>query len=133
MSKPEHGPEAACFDPGCSGPTCGPVRVPAEPKDPAAILVNPHFGRWLWLAGDPIVATGFADGEQEAYQAAREALAKRKPCEHHTPDPPGYQDRQAWAEEMSKTHTQRRCNGCGLWAIWAPKSTCQASLDRCHV
>lgn len=41
-------------------------------------------------------------------------------CEPHTPSPAGYLDRQAWAEKMSKTHKQRQCSGCGLWAIWEP-------------
>jgi hypothetical protein len=33
----------------------------------------------------------------------------------------GYIARQAWAEQMMKTHRQRRCPGCGLYKIWVPK------------
>lgn len=42
-------------------------------------------------------------------------------CEPHTPDPSGYLQWHAWAERMAKTHKQRQCKGCGLWAIWEPK------------
>lgn len=43
-------------------------------------------------------------------------------CEPHTESPEGYLQWHAWAERMAKTHTQRQCRGCGLWAIWEPKS-----------
>lgn len=36
----------------------------------------------------------------------------------HTPDPRGYGDWFAWAAKMATTHTQVRCEGCGLLAIW---------------
>ena len=39
-------------------------------------------------------------------------------CEPHTSCPDGYVARFEWAEKMSKTHRQRQCKGCGLWAIW---------------
>jgi len=39
----------------------------------------------------------------------------------HTPQPTGYREWHAWAQQMSKTHTQVRCPNCGLWAIWVPK------------
>lgn len=42
-------------------------------------------------------------------------------CEPHTPDPKGYVQWHAWAEEMARTHVQRQCKGCGLYAIWEPK------------
>lgn len=42
-------------------------------------------------------------------------------CEPHTPAPDGYMAWWARAEEMAKTHTQRQCRGCGLWAILEPK------------
>lgn len=32
--------------------------------------------------------------------------------------PEGYINWHAWAERKAKTHTQHRCKGCGLWAIW---------------
>lgn len=35
--------------------------------------------------------------------------------------PDGYLDRAEWALEMLKTHRQKRCPACGLWAIWVPK------------
>lgn len=40
---------------------------------------------------------------------------------NHTPSPPGYLAWHDWAEEMSKTHDQKRCPGCGLYAVWVPK------------
>lgn len=43
-------------------------------------------------------------------------------CEPHTPTPAGLQW-WAWSEEMAKTHDQRQCKGCGLWAIWEPRSS----------
>lgn len=42
-------------------------------------------------------------------------------CEPHTVDPPGYLQWTEWAEQMEKTHVQRQCRGCGLWAVWVPK------------
>lgn len=39
----------------------------------------------------------------------------------HTPCPEGYLQWHAWAEEKAKTHKQRRCPGCNLFAIWEPK------------
>ena len=42
-------------------------------------------------------------------------------CEPHPPSPRGYTQRLDWQEQMAKTHTQRQCRGCGLWAIWEPK------------
>jgi len=41
----------------------------------------------------------------------------------HTVIPEGYVDWHEHAEQLAKTHTQRRCPGCGLWAIWEPKET----------
>lgn len=41
--------------------------------------------------------------------------------EDHTPCPDDYRGWHAWAELMSKTHSQVTCNGCGLYAIWRPK------------
>lgn len=35
--------------------------------------------------------------------------------------PDGYIARSEWFEEMSKTHKQKRCKVCKLWAIWVPK------------
>lgn len=26
-----------------------------------------------------------------------------------------------WADDMARTHIQRRCDGCGLWKIWEPR------------
>lgn len=43
------------------------------------------------------------------------------PCPNqaeHTPCPSGYLDWFSWAERMNRTHGQRRCEGCGRWAIW---------------
>jgi hypothetical protein len=38
----------------------------------------------------------------------------------HTPSPEGYIQWHAWASKMLKTHKQRKCTGCGLFAIWEP-------------
>lgn len=35
--------------------------------------------------------------------------------------PDGYMAREAWAMEMLKTHTQKKCPGCFRWAIWTPR------------
>jgi hypothetical protein len=40
----------------------------------------------------------------------------------HTPEPDGYVVWHFWADEMSKTHDQQRCPGCGLWKIWVPNA-----------
>lgn len=42
-------------------------------------------------------------------------------CEPHTPSPPGYLAHAEWMEEMSKTHTVRRCGGCMRFVIWEPR------------
>jgi len=47
-------------------------------------------------------------------------------CPHfwaHTPKPPISDERalDAWMDEMLKTHRQRECPGCGLFAIWTPR------------
>ena len=42
-------------------------------------------------------------------------------CEPHTDSPDGYLQWDEWAEKMSRTHVQRQCRGCGLWAIWEPR------------
>lgn len=39
----------------------------------------------------------------------------------HTPCPQGYLAWHTWAERKAKTHRQKRCPDCGLWAIWVPK------------
>lgn len=41
--------------------------------------------------------------------------------ENHTPHPTGYVEKSLWADEMSKTHDCKRCEECGLWAIWTQK------------
>ena len=42
-------------------------------------------------------------------------------CESsHTPCPFGYVDWFDWAAEMSKTHKQIRCRGCGKFSVWIP-------------
>lgn len=40
----------------------------------------------------------------------------------HTLQPRGYIEWHDWAAKMSKTHKQRKCSVCGLWAIWEPKA-----------
>lgn len=36
----------------------------------------------------------------------------------HMPCPDGYLAWWSWVERMNRTHGQRRCEGCGRWAIW---------------
>lgn len=43
------------------------------------------------------------------------------PCsnvDQHTPHPERQFAHEAWAEQMLRTHKQKRCPSCGLWAIW---------------
>lgn len=42
-------------------------------------------------------------------------------CPNHTIQPEGYLNWHSWAEEMSKTHKQIKCPGCGKYAIWIKK------------
>jgi len=47
------------------------------------------------------------------------------PCpniEDHAQQPEGYIAWHLWAAEMSKTYKQRKCDGCGKFAIWEPKA-----------
>lgn len=45
-----------------------------------------------------------------------------QPCaDKHTWCPTGYVHWHTWAEKKAKTHEQRRCPDCGLWAIWVRK------------
>lgn len=55
-----------------------------------------------------------------------EAAEGADDCDNHTPCPEGYIEWHQWAEFMSKTHTQRRCRECGLYAIWEPKTALRA-------
>lgn len=41
--------------------------------------------------------------------------------EDHTLCPEGYISWHIWAEEMAKTHKQRKCPGCGRYSIWEPR------------
>ena len=41
--------------------------------------------------------------------------------EDHTHSPDGYIAWHHWAATMAKTHWQRKCAGCGRYAIWEPK------------
>ena len=48
-------------------------------------------------------------------------------CEPHEPEPGGYTAFFEWAGWMARNgHTQRRCRGCGLYAIWEPGVTAVA-------
>jgi hypothetical protein len=55
----------------------------------------------------------------------REAtMAPPKTCpraDEHTKCPGGYLAWHEWAEQMTKTHRQIRCPGCGLYEVWIPK------------
>lgn len=61
---------------------------------------------------------------------AHVSAPKRRPLpdcprrELHTGgQPTGIPAWNAWAEEMSKTHRQRKCPGCDRYQIWEPKPT----------
>lgn len=44
-------------------------------------------------------------------------------CSDHDPsEPESYVGWHTWAAAMGKTHHQHRCEECGLWRIWIPKS-----------
>lgn len=43
--------------------------------------------------------------------------------EQHTPQPTGYVQWFEWAAEMAATHRQKRCAGCGRFAVWVPLTT----------
>jgi hypothetical protein len=67
-------------------------------------------GEWVYLVG--------------LFHTAREHEDCR-PCPReteHTPSPSGYLAWHEWAEDMSKTHDQVKCQGCGLYSIWQPSS-----------
>lgn len=52
------------------------------------------------------------------------ALVNMESCprqQDHTPAPDDYLAWHDWAKTMAKTHRQKRCKGCGLYAIWVPK------------
>lgn len=36
--------------------------------------------------------------------------------------PREYETWTRWANDMARTHVQRRCPGCGLWKIWEPRT-----------
>lgn len=50
---------------------------------------------------------------------AREQLQSCPQIEQHTSCPDGYTQWHDWAASMAyKGYRQRRCEGCGLYAIW---------------
>jgi hypothetical protein len=53
---------------------------------------------------------------------AIELMRRREACRKHIPAPIDYLNWHMWAEQKSKTHEQRQCGGCGLWAIWVRRS-----------
>jgi hypothetical protein len=58
-------------------------------------------------------------------------VAKACPnADQHTPSPVGYLQWHAWAEEKARTHSQMRCDGCGRYAIWVPKTATEGGEDQ---
>lgn len=54
------------------------------------------------------------------------------PCpqaDKHTPCPDSYMAWHHWAARKARTHTQIRCDGCGLFTIWVPKSPTGAGAN----
>jgi hypothetical protein len=47
------------------------------------------------------------------------------------PSPNGYLAWHEWAEEMSKTHKQVKCEGCGRYSIWRTSSPLTRPLSQC--
>jgi hypothetical protein len=70
---------------------------------------------------DPELAEAFKTMMQKASKATEEHKPNDLCAETHTPCPTGYLQWHAWAERMSRTHKQKRCSHCGLFAIWVPK------------
>lgn len=63
-------------------------------------------------------------GLKKVIASANVAKALCPDFQHHTLCPIADHDYigwHAWAKEMSKTHRQIRCTGCGLYTIWIPK------------
>ena len=65
-------------------------------------------------------ATYLCFGYQPGVTPLTPSPATTPECEPHEPQPDGYTERAEWAAAMLKTHVQRQCPGCGLWAIWVP-------------
>jgi hypothetical protein len=92
---------------------------------PGNVLMPPE-----WLAHDqprPILPhpPGRHDRRPRRGSARMAKVAIWWPCprfEDHTWQPEGYLHWHQWAEEMAKTHKQRKCPGCGRYEIWEPKS-----------
>lgn len=57
----------------------------------------------------------------EAFPTLEQALAYCPERESHADAPWGYLQWHAWAEEMKKTHRQKRCEGCGRFLVVVPK------------
>ena len=76
------------------------------------------------MTGDPTGTT--TTPEPELPQRLKFVKGKAVPqfpgeCEPHTPHPLGQAEHLEWQGRMARTHDQRQCGGCGLWAIWEPK------------
>jgi hypothetical protein len=55
------------------------------------------------------------------YVKGKPVPAHPEDCEPHTAGPGGYLAWFEWVQRMQRTHTQRQCRGCGLWAVWEPR------------
>lgn len=53
--------------------------------------------------------------------------------EDHAQQPEGYIAWHLWAAEMSKTHKQRKCAGCGTFAIWEQHTDRASNARRAEV
>ena len=72
---------------------------------------------------------GYTEGITPLFTPPPESPA----CEPHTPRPKAYIAHSDWADEMMKTHEQRRCKGCGKYQIWVPKTMrAQSREDNPH-
>lgn len=59
------------------------------------------------------------NADLRAYSIALEQKCRNK--SKHTKTPDGYAEMLEWMKAISKTHNQKQCQECGLWAIWECK------------
>lgn len=57
-------------------------------------------------------------------------MSPAEPCNHALlPDEPhGYVERSEWAQKKLRTHEQKQCPKCGLWAFWVERDSTSPAL-----
>ena len=85
------------------------------------MVLVPDLPQWFnWAEGNPAILPGEKYPQRIRWVNGHVIPLHPDECEPHTPMPDGYLAWHEWAERMSKTHDQRQCKGCGLWAVWEP-------------